>query len=111
MIPSIDATRQACNVVDEIRDYGVVSELTYRELVDQAFRHPRRAADMLVALAQMVSELRPQDVPRGDGAYVEHLTRAHAAFARGDRDPWVLVGERAYNTLRRKQARERKRAG
>lgn len=111
MIPGVDATRQACRLVDEVVDHGVLSEVTHKELVSLAVRHPARVAEMLAALAGMLAQLQPPDMPDGEEAYVTHLKQAHAAYIRGETAPWVLVGERAYNTLRRRQQRERKRAG
>lgn len=47
--------------------------------------------------------------PLSDQAKLRHLRKAHAAFIRGDRDEWVVEGERAYQRDKKRLQRWRNR--
>jgi hypothetical protein len=86
-----------------------------RDVVLQVRNDPRWAAELLIILAELVAGERP---PLVDEARRRHLRKAHAAYFQGERDAWVVEGEREYQRnskrmLRRQDAIEtrRQRAG
>lgn len=92
----------AQRLVNEARQDGLTSR--QRDVFLQVQRDPRQAAELLIVLAELVAAERP---PLVDEALRRHLRKAHAAFFRGERDEWVVEGERAYQRNKKRLYRWR----
>jgi hypothetical protein len=94
----------AQRLVNEAREGVLVGR--QRDVFLQVQNDPRRAAELLIVLAELVAAERP---PLVDEALRRHLRKAHAAWFRGERDDWVVEGERAYQRNKKRLYRWRER--
>ncbi len=99
---SLKVFAAAQRLVQEARQDGLASR--QKDVFLQVQRDPRRAAELLIVLAELVAAERP---PLVDEAVRRHLRKAHAAYVRGERRSWVVEGERMYQRNKKRLYRWR----
>lgn len=111
MIISVAAHRQAAGLVDLAAE-GKFDEHA-RGLIEVARTNPVRAVELIAALAASAAELNRAQLDTTPASTVDPLTaylrRAHAAHKNGLRLPWVVLGEREYQRLKKRSQRARAR--
>lgn len=105
-LPHSMRTRRLANALASSAQAGDLASRE-RDVVMLAADDPRRAADLVLALAELAAAaLPPPPVPENDPALLAALRAAHSAYVRGLRLQWVVDGERDYQREKKRRRRQ-----